>query len=59
VVEQLKELLLGPGGAGVGSQVVQNQQGRRAQLFKQFIVGQFALWSKCRAQVVEQIRARS
>ena len=56
VVEELVQLLLGPGGAALGSQVVQDQQGGALHVLEELVVGHLAVRAEGGAQVVQQVR---
>ena len=55
VVEELKQLLLGPGCAGLGAEIVQDQQLGAPNCLEELVVGDLALRAERKPQVVEQV----
>ena len=56
VHNKLIEFFLGPGGAGLSTQVVENQEGRRLHLFEKLVVLYRAIGAVRGPQVVQQVR---
>ncbi len=55
VIDYLEELLLGPGGGGMGPQVVQDEQGGLFHPFKGVVVAEFGLGAIRGTQVVQEL----
>ncbi len=56
IVDDLEELLGGPGGGVLGAEVVEHEHARLAHLVEEFVVGHLAAGREGGAQVIEQVR---